>query len=479
MGEQRLNRFIVVSDTDIKALSGIDLFFPAAVLTKDAVIYGGKTIEDYEIYPRAVCFVGSSDEGVRKLKALSEKVVEVSDCNPPEILRLNGTSQKEWGQTLYKTLLHILMQELRDYAERNVMLNRSIALMRKEQERTLDSFAKMEKFVLSHNLIERKLSCSLEPSSVRAPLQISAKCGLEQRLPVSSAGLSDIAIFVHSIDPDASGVLQVILHTIEDNEICAKWHISANDLKQRMLRLSLPVSLSGDAMTPRLRVRWAGEGAVSLATSLHHPDTRYQASHPDNSDGRVLALRCWSYIAGSQAPLPADAHFPVSKDKEPIHTVHVTTDRLKEYINITSPEDHVRLIEEDCALLVHAMENRVAVAAIPQVIPGDASKVVAEVTTTSENGPEIEYALGVHPSLSSKINKDVALLMGEGIVSDWVRMSPLDVGEVQLLFDRKLGSAHDLFLMTRLAQGQESAAWAWSTFRNIRVTVGQELNHDR
>lgn len=466
-------------EADLSALSGIDLVFPAAVLSNGAVVYQGNVLDSYELYPKALCFVAASEQGLEDLKSLAEEVIKVSDCKPPPLLHLNGASHKNWEQELQSTLLRVLAQEVRAAAERNVLLNRSIALMRKEQERILDNFSKMENFVLSHNLIERRLLTSLEPSPACAPLEISSESSLEQRLPVSSSGLSDVMVFVDDVDPDASGVLEVILFTIEDSEICAKWHIASEKIRDKRLRLSLPVSLSGDAMTPSLRVRWVGEGVVSLATSLHNPDTRYQASHPDNSDGRVLALRCWSYIPGSQAPLPAGAHLPVGKDKEPVRTVLVTPESLEKFINITAPEEYVRVVQDGRALQVHAMKGETTSAVIQHVVPVNTSKIVAEITTTSENGPKIEYALGLLPTPRSGSKFDVERVLGTGIMSDWVPMTPLDVGEVQLLLPRALEAPHDLYLMTRLAQGQEDDAWAWSTFRNIRVTIGQEPDHDR
>lgn len=466
-------------EADLSALSGIDLVFPAAVLSNGAVVYQGNVLDSYELYPKALCFVAASEQGLEDLKSLAEEVIKVSDCKPPPLLHLNGASHKNWEQELQSTLLRVLAQEVRAAAERNVLLNRSIALMRKEQERILDNFSKMENFVLSHNLIERRLLTSLEPSPACAPLEISSESSLEQRLPVSSSGLSDVMVFVDDVDPDASGVLEVILFTIEDSEICAKWHIASEKIRDKRLRLSLPVSLSGDAMTPSLRIRWAGEGSINLATSLHNPDTRFQASHPGNHDGRVLALRCWTYIPGSQAPLPVGAHLPVGKNKELVHTVHVTADQLKEYVNLTSPEDHIRLVEDERVLLVHALKDRVAAAMLQQAVPANASRITAEITTTAKDAPVIEYALGVLPAASSNNSKDLSVLFSNGLVSDWVRMTPLDQGEVQIDLQAPLKDTHDLYLMTRLADAQAAPYWAWSTFRNIRVTLGREMGDDR
>jgi hypothetical protein len=352
------------------------------------------------------------------------------------------------------------------WARRNVDLMRSLVQLRDEHAQCQSRFSALEKFVAGLPGIGRTAGVSLPTGGRLAALEMANGGILEQRIPLESAGLSDVAVSLAGPAPE-NGVLLASLHTLEDGETAATWRLPSDMLAAGEIRLSLPTALGPDSRTAALRLAWAGGAPLHLAASLMHPDPRFQATMDGRAAMATLAVRTWKYVAGCAAPIPSDGHLPVGNH---LHARVVAANELARAENMNADNAHFRFIPDLTALQVHPESGGgVAAGRLVRALGAGAARVRARVHTRHAEAAEIEYALGVMPSGSMMPAPEMPPTFARGCMTAWCRLPPLGADQLDLALPEPVSEPHDLYLMTRLPDGQ-TAEWAWATFDTVIVS---------
>lgn len=409
----------------------------------------------------------------------------LSDCGTgnalgvPPICNLTDVGEGQRKEHAYSFVANALSRALTDHLVSAKNLLRSLAEIRQTHAQTQSAFSRLERFVLQHNLATRTESLALMPGCGMPSLELKTGETLSQRLPCSSAGLSDVCLFIDSI----SGVselqslddplLVATLVTAEDNVLRGRWLIPKGLIERGAgsVRLSLRTALDAAELTPMLDLRLLSEGALKFSTSLYHPDPRFPARVNGRSEFSVLALRTWSYFPGCEAPIVVGSCLSSTSKATPSFVRILDRDVLAKAYDVTPDNPHSCFLEDSSAILVHPEPEGISVMKIPAAIPAKTTEVKASISTTSEKAPGIEYAFGLNPSVIEMVANDQTSNSRYRHVTPWVKLGPLETGELYLPLGTALSDCHDLFLMTRLSHQPGDNAWGWSTFSKIRVGI--------
>lgn len=470
-----MNTYMAVYIDDIPAVSDLDLPLPVAVVQdakgKPIVSLSDARLPDHRLYPDLLLGVALSKSGLKALERLGAYVAAQFSCAPPPVADLTASNAERDGPEIALAVARELTAELQRQAERNVALTRSLAALRDTHARTQAAFDRLERFVLDNDLAGRTEHFALLPSAETGAIVLNGEADIEQRLPTASPGLSDIELFIEEVESPEGGILTVTLSTSEDGVTRGHWEVAGHALAGGRIRLSLPVSLETEVLTPVLTISWAGEGFVRVPTALFHPDPRFQAHLAGLPDGRVLACRCWTYVPGCEASIPADAILPSATDAKVARTRLLDRRLLETAVNLTPGNDHFRYLEDADALMVHAPTSGVSVGMIPGVALKGATHIKAQVCTRSDQAPAVDYALAIAPVTVRPEPDDSLPEFEPGHQAPWISLDALELGEIHLPLNGPLSEPHDLYLMTRLAGGAGDASWGWSTFGKIKITL--------
>ncbi|WP_139257581.1 DUF6212 domain-containing protein [Natronohydrobacter thiooxidans] len=362
-------------------------------------------------------------------------------------------------------------------ARRIVDLSSALKSVRSVHEETLSAFKKIEAFVSGNNLCSRTQSLTLAPTA-SVSLKLRAGQQVVQRLPVSSEGLSDIEIYCAALPKRSSGILTAVLRTLEDDVEHASWIVSAEEISGPTLRFCLPVALSSDIRSPVLELGWDGSTVLPLGYAMAHPDERFQAQLDGMPAVNVLAMRLWTYLPGSMAPLPVDGILPASTNETDLRKCVLDSALLATVVNMTPESAASEYVADRAAIQVHPLPEDISAMCIRRGIPKGAVQVSANIHTASDQAQNIEYALGLLPSSETAKPLTFDQTLPEQS-SDWVLLTPDSKGEVHLFMQEPLADVHDLVLMTRLAKRPGDAAYGWARFDNIRIQIlAPEADHD-
>lgn len=412
-----------------------------------------------EVRTRLVGCISVSEEGHEILTAVRNTWENnFKDFSPPITSQpvQNRADALEW-------LVIQIIKYRDDAAVRTSRLMRELGVMRRQHDETQASFRALEAYFYQNAKSSRSPDLILSPVARQRPLTLTGGSRLEQRLPGSSVGLSDIALHIPAARP-ARGLLHVSLTSPDTGEMLAAWEVDAATLPVGWLRLSTERALDSQPVTLVLTVSYEGPDRVQLSNSVHHPENRFQPRHDDMTVPVVPALQIWRWIAGVEVPLAANAILPIGT-RDGLRRVHaqaLTTAR-----DLNDPNVEIGLQADTEALLVHALEDRMAGAVLSSIALPGARHLYADIRTYHHNASEVEYRIAVAPAgvRSPGVLPDFAADMA----SDWVRMSPMEDGQVHLFLPKPLDRPCDIYLLTRLPEQGRSNAYAWSTFANLSL----------
>ena len=408
----------------------------------------------------------------RALKAIAEAtgigmlpIADVTDMPSAEA----GTAL---AQFVAEQLNEIVIRQARRIAD----LSSALTSVRRVHEETLNAFKRIEAFVSGNNLNSRTPSLTLSPKGT-ASLRLRPGQQVVQRLPVSSEGLSDIEIFCAALPARASGTLTAVLRTLEDDVEHASWIVASEGISGQTLRFCLPVALSSDVRSPVLELDWHGTTQLTLEYAVAHPDERFQAQLDGTPAVNVLAMRIWTYLPGSMAPLPVNGILPSATSDTGLCKRVLDSAMLATALNITLQSTGSEFLADHAAIQVHPMPEGISAMCVRGAIPEGAVQVSARIYTASDQAQDIEYALALLPFL--KTTKELVFDQTlPDLCSDWVMLKPDSKGEVHLFMQDPLAASHDLVLMTRLARRPGDTAYGWARFDNIRIFLAAEVDHD-
>jgi hypothetical protein len=472
-----MSSFLLIPEGDLASLPNLSSLVGIAVIagTGSTIMSndGSTAWSVHEVALRCLGAVAASRAGFEATRRYLAEIVETSGMAAPPICDLTNVK----ADAREAALLRFVVERLGAISERNLRrvadLSRSLVALRQVHEQMQCSFAKLEKFVLDNNLAQRTQCLALLPGRDMPPLILAEGQVLTQRLPVSSVGLSDVTIFIDEMDSPADAKLSVALLTREDNALRAHWSLTGPQLAKGPLRLAMRTALQTLPLTPYLEVTWLGLGQIQLSSSIYHPDPRHQPDIDGAKLPQVLAMQCWSYLPGLEAPLPVGAHLPIAGEARPPRLRVINADVLATVEDLTPESKHSCYLADQKAVLVHPMPQGTSIMRVASCIPAGTTTVVARICTIAEQASVIEYAFAIAPSGRNLTTPPFDPTSASATRTPWVALRPKEVGELHLPLAEALESDNDLFLMTRLATQPGDASWGWATFDRIRIFLGE------
>lgn len=371
----------------------------------------------------------------------------------PELLELDPGAEGARSAVL-AWLAARLLDERDRLARRNVSLTRGMAELRRTHRETQEAFRTLESYVGDTARAPRQLAGSLEAGTPAPRLPLQDGDMLEQRLPVSSVGLSDVALLLAGPAPAGEGRLEAVLELAESGAVAAHWLLPARALQPGWLRLSLPVALGADPQTPLLRLSWSGAERLSVASGCRSADPRFRMQHNGAPRPEALAVKSWKALPGAAAVLPAEGHPAAGGRPEPRWMIGRSLLERAEPV-ATDPEA-VRFSTELGGLLVcPGPEAAVAAARLPGACRAGVQRITGGAETKQAEGPAVEYALAVAPAGAA--GPAGLPEFAPGWRSDWVRLQPAQWSELRLFLPEPLEARADLYLLTRRAAAAEGA----------------------
>lgn len=456
---------------------------------------GGRSVALQEVALATLALVTCSPAGQAEGSAFVRQLEEVRGAAPEiRVIDLSDVAESEVAARLKADLLTVLIEAAAIGAARAVSLMRDTVQLRGLHQSTQAAFSKLERYVLQSGLAQRVQGAELALAVSDRGVSLTQDTRIEQRLPGSSVGLSDVAIAIARVPGESDGVLTVRLRTHEDDAAVAWWRFPAEDLQRGWLRLSLPVSLDDDARTARLSLEWTGAAPLEIGRSGRHPDPRFQAQGAGDASEHAIALRLWTYVPGCQAPIVSEGRYPgesrgpmstapaAAKLPEPLRTGsdmasagqnswELSSDILGRAENLNPGNRDFKYLVELAALQVHALPNGVAAGLLRDTIPAGVRGLRVKVATLAPEGPPIDYAIAVGPAPKRSILGKRPIPHPDAFSSDWHRFEATEKGEVALFLEEPLDETVSLYLMTRLSRDDGNAGWAWSTFLTIQLLV--------
>jgi hypothetical protein len=360
-------------------------------------------------------------------------------------------------------LVGALLEALQREAGRHVALRDEASEVRALYEARTQERLNLVRYLFRHGLATRTNTLTLSPAPALSPLALASGVTVEQRLPVKSTGLSDVAIFLPN-QQDGDGVLDVALRTLEGGDTVARWRVDRRQAGQGWARFALAESLGSQDMSPLLSVRWEGAETVSLGLAMKHPDARMQAVMKGAPAGAVLACRAWSYVEGSEAPVAQGSILP---DADGPDSFYLPSDVLASVRSLNTIREKCIYRGRMNAVQVHVLADRVAIGLLEEAVPEGVHHICARALTRSAEGPVAEYAIGIASPADRPAAPDVMPDFKVQHVTPWLALSPKEEGSLDLALPKPTTEPQDLYLMTRLYGSNKSIVHGWTTFDRI------------
>ncbi|SNS43755.1 DUF6212 domain-containing protein [Tropicimonas sediminicola] len=444
--------FIAIAPSDSHRDELNDLPLPVAVLSVDEAgapiaRLADTSLSQANAYAQMVGMLVLSPEAATEAAAIADAWSARFGTDLPPTLDLSQP-QDAPRTAILSWLVATLADGRATQAARNVQLQRDLGALRSVHEATQTAFSRLETYVYKLGGPARTLAFQLEPIRSRPPVTLQNKDRAEQRLPMSSAGLSDVAVSIAERPGDADGQLDLSLELQESGEIVAEWTVPAAELQEGWLRLSRAVSLATDRQTVILRVQWQGSSQLKLSQTIAHPDPRFRVSRNSVPQEAVLAAAGWSCVAGTSLPHPAGAW--ADRIIHPRRWI-VPTQALRE-AHSASPDGTVAYSDALGGLTVTPTSAGPAIARISGAgVPG-MQQIICGVETKADAGPTVEYALAILPAEPDRSGPIGVAALAAGTMTDWVPLPVARWAEIQLFLEAPLDAPSDICVLTRLQE---------------------------
>ncbi len=307
--------------------------------------------------------------------------------------------------------------------------------------------------------------------------------GLEQLLPVSSHGVSGIALHFRTSGANL-GDLRVELGCVESGERLAEWNAPFAAIKPTWNFFGLPKACSG---SPRsLRLRLSATGGHPPEPSLGHPVTnpRY-AAKTGGAQGdlahRPLAFRVFTGLPGvrpaEMTVVPPNAlvserrvvdYRPAMADLGAVADISVTP--------VVPDFQTVYFVEHEAAIVCHPLMEGTSAGVVAGAAAPDTVRLSARVMIDHPKGSPAAVGLLLAPQ-DADLRAVVARLgAGEAtgrpdFFSGWREVTPQQPVNINLQLDAPLKAPMDLVVVSRAIDA--SVDYCWLKFLDFRFV--QEL----
>ena len=361
----------------------------------------------------------------------------------------------------------ILSRSMGTLRQRNTGLMREIGLLRTTHDQTQAAFQKLETFFYANNRSERIPAMTLSVQRGNRPLVLEDGQDIDQRLPIDSSGLCDVAISIARKPRAGSGTLIAALMLHDSAQVAGTWEVEAERIDAGWLRLCLDRALPAEPQTATLRLTWLGEGTLALNASFFHPDPRFMPL----PDAPMLAMQLWKYIPDARAMMPAEG--TATSSPRAIERWNIGARHFKAAVPLdgASAED-VTYSEAFGGLMVPPSGTTPTVARLDRAARAGVRHLFGGIKVEQTSGPEVEFAYALHPSRARTVGINRVPAFAEGLMSEWHALPVNEWSEHHLPLAIPLDEDHDLFLLSRLVEGGHSDTPPAACFFNIVAQAG-------
>lgn len=352
----------------------------------------------------------------------------------------------------------------RETAIRNVSLMRELTKIRIAHEETQSAFYTLERYAEANFDLKRQQTVALEPSNKVMQLN-KEQTTVTQLIPTGSVGVCGIGLHIGPTPTDTTDRLDISLTAVESGIQVGNWTVAAQSLTKGWIQLALPQSLGVDEESLSLTVKLTGTGTLALSTAFAHPDPKWCAIVNGVPTSRTLAMKVWRGLPHTRPTQSSNAlEFPVENTKRWL----VDDGQMKNVENLSNHKECVQYIEALEALLVHPIDSKAMLAKLSGSAPKGGRHIWADIESGNREAGTIEYAIAVAPPQKIR-GKAEPVKFKPGYISEWVTLAGGAKSEVHLFLPQALDSAADIYLATRVKQG-DSSDYCWAYFKKIRIT---------
>jgi hypothetical protein len=395
---------------------------------------------------------------------------------PEPILIDLANSPDAAALTACRSLFDAVVATAGSSTARLLVLQRQYTAFRIVHDQLQSAFDTIENFLARSNLPSTWLAFACEPTETGVgPQGTKAPFRLTQLLPVPSQGLAALELHAARADPDAEGRLTISVVTCEDDRTLGEWGIPYEAVPDGWMFLDLPEIDIAPRQSALLTATWNTRSGRPPKLSLTHlqpvPESRVRLTEGEDCQ-RSLALRLHIGLPGSRRI----AHpFHIGVMPQPYvgrlgrRLAASVLRRFAEIDAAPGGEPLVSFLEDSAAIEVRPVSGGMTVAKLRGALPAKARRLTATIKTEDPAGALVEYAL-----LALDPNDSHELILGNGLAdgqpagspggfSGWVRIHPDFRSQIHLSLTEPAIKPLDLYLATRLAQGQakQSAQARW------------------
>lgn len=360
-------------------------------------------------------------------------------------------------------------------AARLLALQRQYTAFRIVHDQLQNAFDTVENYLARSQVTPTWLAFACEPTANSVgPQKSDQPFQLSQLLPLPSQGLAAVELHTQAAGPDAEGLLVVNAATCEDGRVLGEWGIPYGAVPDGWMFLDLPEIDIAPRQSVLLTATWntqSGEPAKLSLTDLQPlPESRAHSRGGADCE-RSLALRLHIGLPGSRR-VAHPYHIGIRQQPDIAalgrRLAPSVLRRIAELNRAPGRDPRVKLIDDSAVIEVRPVSGSTTVAKLPGALPAKARRLTATIRTEEPAGPLVEYALLALPPRSGyRQILDKGQLNGHrGGFSGWRAVHPDFTTQIHLTLTEPLAKPLDLYLATRLAEGQaaHSAPARWLDF---------------
>ena len=359
-------------------------------------------------------------------------------------------------------------------AGRNAELILRLAELRAVHEEVQNSYNALRNYVCENSLVPPRLGFINQPDTDSSAVLPESVSEVLQPLPVDSRSLCGVSLYLAAQTPSsAEGRLLVDLVAAEDDDIRLSWRASYKELTQGWVTFAFEQNERFWRKSPVLRLRFETVTGPVPLFGMAKPQLRQDMAARVNGQlgSRPLALQVWQSVPGAPLNVSSQMWPVVLMDRKPVSQIELTIDEtlaVADILNQAAQDgfQRITLLPARKRIQVHPVEGQISVACLFETCPPGTSRVVVEMETDSPNAGQVEYAIAVLSPEQTQLAGRLGKLPEDIAASDWVELPPAVTGSVALSLPETLQSPGDLYLMTRLLQGQ-SSAYGWAQFLRV------------
>jgi hypothetical protein len=434
-----------------------------------------------------------SQEGAARLNKLLISLLPANFKSIDSLVEVFDRKSSDWEFQFAKWVQSKLASYCESASREITKLQKSLIILRKEQDRIQRAFMSLEEFLAQNVRSSDVITFVAEPLdafvSLRCQRGKRVSDTVEQLLPVSSHGLNAIDLYVKPSDVELGGVLSLSLTTIEDKEELAKWEVPCSNLLKGWNTFSLRSCNSSRPQSVRLQVSWKlsdiQDEPPVLGLSSLNPLPAYRV-HVNGMATQVssIAFRCRSFVPGLRAPRILGAHLPIdtvtARDSRPWILPQNFFALAKDVSRKVQAGKHmlVRSFDNDSKLLVHPKKDGITTALLEGVCTSNVERITGIVVTDNESATSIQYGMVLlakgQKIKSEPTEKDLKSL-GDRF-SGWHTVKPMQKTQIHFFLPEPTQGGESILLMTSLGKdgSAENASATFLALEFFPLQVGNE-----